>query len=666
MPNAISAPGSEATAVLGTENTSTVQPENGAIQGPGGASTSQCVEDASITNAIPPSEAFKVNTPSATPRGPSHRQLMNKLYALPAPIRTFPLPSFVPHNPLSLFHVLFTWLSHTINPSSSHFEPLYQGRWSPETRSVHITDTRSIRGLWEQGFYGKGNLSRSEPNWLEKEKSRLGSESKSTSEELTQRRRAERQRNKWERARKEREAIEQKLLEEAEATRTFGASPPSHDKEPIQEDDTTLSLSDDEEDMEDGNKPLRLPPPPVGPHQLSALPNSALDLYEYQNTTPDAQLPAWHPMPVETLEDEVAAVVKELLNPTITPLRSDNDEESLDDHTNGYSLMNHSFYMNGCEDGAINGYIKLAAPGSNGMSEMDEDAGKITIHSEDTATSSNFANGSALSNGSLPRPEVKRQKSVRFSPTVEQNTFVPSDPPSPKQAVTPTKSEPPSPAPVSILSTDLEKAPIAIKNQEHFQLTKEEAFFLSYTLGALTVHDPITNAPIPNDKLFELFRQNASFPPLSGPSVSPDDSFMLNYVVYHHYRSLGWVVRGGSKFSCDFMLYNRGPVFTHAEFAVLILPAYTDTYWSSDAALRKYVKNKEKRTWHWLHCINRVITQVRKTLVLVYVEIPAPFDAKKDLAIDNILGKYKVREFILQRWTANRQRGDGMSGKQNA
>jgi len=106
------------------------------------------------------------------------------------------------------------------------------------------------------------------------------------------------------------------------------------------------------------------------------------------------------------------------------------------------------------------------------------------------------------------------------------------------------------------------------------------------------------------------------------------------------------------------MLYNRGPVFSHAEFAVVILPSYSDPYWSSDGSLHNYVKGKEKRTWAWFHCINRVITQVRKTLVLVYVDIPKPWNesTEADIGIDGVLGKYKVREVVMQRWLSNRQR----------
>ena len=148
----------------------------------------------------------------------THYQKLNNMYNLPAPFRVFPLPNLVPHNPLSLIHIIYVWLYQTIIPSKSKIEPSYQGWFSPCTRSVHVTDDRSIRGLWEQGFYGKGSLSRSEPNWLDGEKARRENKGAVTSEEYTRKRRAERQMLKWDRARKERQAIDQKLVEEAEAS----------------------------------------------------------------------------------------------------------------------------------------------------------------------------------------------------------------------------------------------------------------------------------------------------------------------------------------------------------------------------------------------------------------------------------------------------------------
>jgi len=294
------------------------------------------------------------------------------------------------------------------------------------------------------------------------------------------------------------------------------------------------------------------------------------------------------------------------------------------------------------------GPVRLEETEIVGGSDTNEDTVDESVHSthsEDTTeTHDTPPNGSSLVNGGPSTPRMKRQKSVRFSPTVEKTTFIQSEPPSPERAATTT--------------TTIEEAPLVIRDQEHIQLTLEEAFFLSYALGALNILDPETKTPIANQDLFYLFRKTSYFPPLANPSLSPDDPFMTNYVVYHHFRSLGWVLRSGIKFSVDYMLYVRGPVFTHAEFGVLILPSYSNPYWSSNPFLQNYVKSKETRTWAWMNRIHRVITQVKKTLVLCYVDIPKPLDPEEEqkLGIDGILARYKVREFVMTRFSANRQR----------
>jgi tRNA-splicing endonuclease subunit Sen2 len=56
--------------------------------------------------------------------------------------------------------------------------------------------------------------------------------------------------------------------------------------------------------------------------------------------------------------------------------------------------------------------------------------------------------------------------------------------------------------------------------------------------------------------------------------------------------------------------------------------------------------------------MNRVISQVKKKLILVYVDVPSPMgaEAEKGLRIDEILGRYTVREFVMRRWLSNRER----------
>ncbi|MCJ1246785.1 hypothetical protein MMC30_003994 [Trapelia coarctata] len=197
-----------------------------------------------------------------------------------------------------------------------------------------------------------------------------------------------------------------------------------------------------------------------------------------------------------------------------------------------------------------------------------------------------------------------------------------------------------------------------IENQEHLQLTLEEAFFLTYGLGVLTITCPPLPDPIPNPNLLQLFRQYSFFPPISPATLRPDDPFLTSYVVYHHFRSLGWVVRPGIKFAVDYLLYNRGPAFSHAEFAIIILPSYRDSYWRGTEQRASDTRKREGKSWWWLHCVNRVQSQVRKSLVLVYVDIPPPPPDYQNGMVDvgRLLKSYRVRELAVKRWIPNRSR----------
>lgn len=529
--------------------------------------------------------------PAPRSKGPSKSQQLNKLYSLPAPVRTFPLPTFVPHNPISLFHIVYAWVLQTINPSSSHPAILYRGWFSPETRSVHVTDPDSIRALWRQGFYGKGSLSRSELSWLDREKRRKGATAEKTSEEATRQRRAERQQVKWERARKEREAIDKRLLEERGGSQL-------------------LETVDSNEELHVTKNSWLAP---VGPLELLALPNSYQDLRDIENSK-IAEVPPNHKHIATVTYNHVEVPDQEDIPISLPDGEGfDIPPQLLDHKIEGPS---HHGRSNGNANGKIN------------------DGTHLSGSLEDTSKTNGLVDFSK---------QAKGQKCVRFSPTVEQTTFLQSEPPSPEIAAT-------SPGKADDLL-------VVIEDKEHLQLMLEEAFFLSYGLGVFTVLDPKTKAAIPQKSLLSVFRQNSYFPPSETPITFTDDPFMLSYVVYHHFRSLGWVVRGGTKFGVDYLLYNRGPVFSHAEFAVIILPSYSDPAWSKDAEMRDHVSKREKKHWSWLHCVNRVNSQVKKTLLLVYVDIP-PTSAHLDdpMDIDGILKRYKIREFVLKRWLSNRMR----------
>uniref|UniRef100_D8Q3J3 tRNA-splicing endonuclease subunit Sen2 n=1 Tax=Schizophyllum commune (strain H4-8 / FGSC 9210) TaxID=578458 RepID=D8Q3J3_SCHCM len=207
-----------------------------------------------------------------------------------------------------------------------------------------------------------------------------------------------------------------------------------------------------------------------------------------------------------------------------------------------------------------------------------------------------------------------------------------------------------------------------IEDVEHLQLTLQEAFFLAYALDCLTVYDADTDTALTLQDLW-LACQHAHIPSagnspiprqiylsleLDPSTLSPDNPFLVNYAVYHHYRSLGWVVRGGIKFCADFLLYKKGPVFTHAEFALAVIPSY-----EAPGERTLNPEDGAPYTWTWLSTINRVNAQVMKTLVLVYVTIPA----RERLPAGALLGPaclahYSVREIVVRRFIPARMRDE--------
>jgi tRNA-splicing endonuclease subunit Sen2 len=415
---------------------------------------SAAMSDTNVSNSAPstpaPPEANGKPSPSTTTSSPSAKPRPGRpnyalIHARPLPLTVYPLPPIVLHDPLSLAFALYKLLSHIVSPPTSHAK-LYRGIFSPDTGAVVVPDPLEARALWEQGFFGKGSLSRSEPTWLQQERRRRGAAAAETSEEVTTRRRLERERWKRDRALAEAEALETQRRIEAGEIQGIGAA---------------------------------------------------------------AVVPAVPARPAEGRRDALV--------PATAGVR---DEEELED--------------------------------------------------------------------------------------------------------------------------------VEIEDQEHLQLSPEETFFLAYALGVLKVDD----LSVPD--LLTLLRRTSYSPAVPASALSADDPFLLRYVAYHHYRSLGWVVRDGVKFAVDLLLYERGPAFKHSAFAVVVVPAYSHPYWET-APLTETRRRKGGRDWTWLHCVNRVQNSVMKTLVLAYVEVPPPA-ALEGHSVGEMLARYKIRDFTVRRWSANRSR----------
>ena len=461
------------------------------------------------------------------------------IHAHPLPLRTFPLPLFVPHNPFSILQAVWCSIKLWWSRSSSHPPTLYQARLSIDSCSVQVTDPATMRGLWENGFFGKGSLSRSEPSWLERERMRRGLSTLQTSEETTRKRREERKEFKKERARKERAEIERLLEIESKADYMKGAAQSQLAKDHVHPEGASANgMSLDQDNLKKSD--------------TRSEQSSAKGILSIQTVTHSA-------IPLEPPPEDSAC-------------KSPDEEQPR--HT------------------------------------------------------------SAVAQNEKPRYKKMR--------------LLKSD--------TSSKSPPAMDSPAEEL----------IHDQEHLQLTPEEAFFLLYGLGVLEIWDAEGTGPLSSHTLLRLFRQGSYFPPRSIADLRMDDPFLVSYVVYHRFRSLGWVVRPGVKFGVDYLLYNRGPVFAHAEFAAVIIPSYNHQYYALPSTSEYDSRRREPKSWEWLHCVNRVQSQVRKSLLLVYVEVPPPDEVSVDrpetanepvaISIGGLLRRYQVREIIVRRWIPNRTR----------
>ncbi|KAG8829677.1 tRNA splicing endonuclease subunit sen2 [Serendipita sp. 400] len=188
------------------------------------------------------------------------------------------------------------------------------------------------------------------------------------------------------------------------------------------------------------------------------------------------------------------------------------------------------------------------------------------------------------------------------------------------------------------------------KNMEHLQLSLQEAFFLAWVVGCLDLRSA-SGGPITLQAFWaQCFEVSSPFLP-----KRIDNPFLVHYVAYHHFRSLGWVVKSGIKFCVDFLLYKRGPVFHHAEFAVMIVPVYEDE--ADCASSPNPLPNSGPISWQWFTTVNRANAQVMKTLVLAHVIIPPSRDIEPSLYDSpEILSKFKVKEVLIRRFVASRMR----------
>ncbi|XP_053932375.1 tRNA-splicing endonuclease subunit Sen2 isoform X2 [Cuculus canorus] len=167
---------------------------------------------------------------------------------------------------------------------------------------------------------------------------------------------------------------------------------------------------------------------------------------------------------------------------------------------------------------------------------------------------------------------------------------------------------------------------------EYLQLSLEEAFFLVYALGCLSIY--YDEEPLTILKLWEFFSE-----------VKPD--FKTTYMAYHYFRSKGWVPKVGLKYGTDLLLYRKGPPFYHASYSV-IAELVDDNF---EGSLRRPL------SWMSLAGLNRTTANASKELMLCYLIKPSDM-TEKEMSTPECMKRIKVQELIVTRWVSSRERSE--------
>lgn len=167
---------------------------------------------------------------------------------------------------------------------------------------------------------------------------------------------------------------------------------------------------------------------------------------------------------------------------------------------------------------------------------------------------------------------------------------------------------------------------------EYLQLSLEEAFFLAYALGCLSIY--YEKEPLTIVKLWQAFT-----------AIQP--TFRTTYMAYHYFRSKGWVPKVGLKYGTDLLLYRKGPPFYHASYSVII-ELVDDNF---EGSLRRPF------SWRSLAALSRVSGNVSKELMLCYLIKPSAM-TDEEMETPECMKRIQVQEVIVSRWVSSRERSD--------
>lgn len=110
------------------------------------------------------------------------------------------------------------------------------------------------------------------------------------------------------------------------------------------------------------------------------------------------------------------------------------------------------------------------------------------------------------------------------------------------------------------------------------KLDLEEAFFLKQVFGILSVQEFVNNKNETNGN--QKTSTNINLINLWAKCVELNKQinqcFITKYAAYFYFRSKSFIVKNGTKFGADFVLYSQNPTFVHSTYSVLLIKKSTD------------------------------------------------------------------------------------------
>ena len=117
---------------------------------------------------------------------------------------------------------------------------------------------------------------------------------------------------------------------------------------------------------------------------------------------------------------------------------------------------------------------------------------------------------------------------------------------------------------------------------------------------------------------------------------SKKETFPYFFKAYSHLRMKNWVVRSGSQYGVDFIVYRHHPSRVHSEYGVLVLSEEED----------KKDRNGRLRVWSDVHCTTRLLGSVAKILLVLYINKNGNSDDSP-----SCLANYTIEERTITRWS---------------